>query len=270
MGRTIMISCLGMLLCAAAVFAGPLVAGTVEGVKPVLPVLPTCPRPPKGAFDTTCFDLSNGQREVLPRGLGLRWESYKPLSNQEEGCCSDQARLKITPPCWAKSLRIDETSVNSEDWTFNLGDSTSNNGWAGDSGHHTLGYSAEAQILNGIFKVYKNDLPQQCKSEEFTDLAANLGASHTMSMRVTKYGLERQSLPAVPGNHKQVCNDKCLFDWSTMYLGMNRVVTNGSFGSDRVGSGLCKVCLTWEPRSFCKTPIISVPPVRDTAVKESG
>ena len=74
-------------------------------------------------------DLSNGQREVLPRGLGLSWEAYKPLSNQEEGCCSDQARLKITPPCWAKSLRIDETSVNSWGWTLNLGDSPSNNGW---------------------------------------------------------------------------------------------------------------------------------------------
>ena len=135
---------------------------------------------------------------------------------------------------------------------------------AGDDNHET--FDAEAQILNGNFAVYKND---HCQSVQFTDLAANLGASHTMSMRVTKYGLERQSLPAVPGNHKQVCNNKCLFDWSTMYLGMNRVVTNGSFGSDRVGSGLCKVCLTWEPRSFCQTPNIYVPPHLDSAVKES-
>ena len=113
-----------------------------------------------------------------------------------------------------------------------------------------MGYSAEAQILNGNFAVYKND---HCQSVQYTSLAASLGASHTMSMRVTAHGLERQSLPAVPGNYKKVClgdpgnEHGCLFDWSTMYLGMNRVVD----GNYRQGKGLCKVCLTWEPASFC-------------------
>ena len=119
---------------------------------------------------------------------------------------------------------------------------------AGDLNHET--FDAEAQILNGNFAVYKND---HCKSVQFTDLAANLGASHTMSMRVTKFGLERQA-----PSYKKECSN-CLFDWSTMYLGLNRVADTSGYGWDRVGKGLCQVCLTWEPRNFCQTPIISEP-----------
>ena len=110
-----------------------------------------------------------------------------------------------------------------------------------------MGYSAEAQILSGNFHVYNNDLQPTCDSQEFTSLATNLGASHFMSMRVTRDGLERQT-----PSYKRECSE-CLFDWSTMYLGLNRVADTSGYGWDRVGKGLCQVCLTWERDTFCQT-----------------
>ena len=116
---------------------------------------------------------------------------------------------------------------------------------AGDGGHET--FDTEAQILDGRFKVYKND---HCDSIAHSTFDSVLGSTHSMTMKVTKYGLQRLSVPE-GDNFERVCNDKCLFDWSTMYLGLNRVVGT----SLRSGEGMCKVCFTWEPRSFCKQTI---------------
>ena len=77
--------------------------------------------------------MTDGVQSPFPKGFGLEWEGYTGNDTSylpgEDGCCKDQARIKITPPCWARSLKIEETSFNSQGWTFNLGDSPSNNGW---------------------------------------------------------------------------------------------------------------------------------------------
>lgn len=49
-----------------------------------------------------------------------------------------------------------EFSGPSTEWSFNLGDSNTNNGWGGDSS--TARNDAEIQILNGHLEVYGSDL----------------------------------------------------------------------------------------------------------------
>ncbi len=49
-----------------------------------------------------------------------------------------------------------EFSGPSVEWSFNLGDSNTNNGWGGDS--MTAINDAEIQILNGNLEVYGSDL----------------------------------------------------------------------------------------------------------------
>ena len=58
-----------------------------------------------------------GTRTHCP--LGTTWIVYQSGGGM---ACSDQALLRLDPPCWGKSLRIEENSVNSQGWTFKLGD----------------------------------------------------------------------------------------------------------------------------------------------------
>ena len=82
--------------------------------------------------------------------------------------------------------------------------------------------------------MWNND---HCGSGQCTDAAADLSNENSLHMFVS------ESLFMRIQSQYFTCNNNCLFNWSDMYLGMNRVVG----GSYRSGSGLCHVCLKWEP-----------------------
>ena len=136
----------------------------------------------------------------------------------------------------------------SVEWSFNLGDSNTNNGWGGDS--MTARNDAEIQILNGNLEVYGSDLldhykeypPKQRFMKRWDNVA---GDGRTVRLEiadgeVTYINEEGQresylhpALFALSGQDDPEAGVN--YD---LYLGVNRVVVGG-----RNGSGLAKVKL---------------------------
>ena len=80
-----------------------------------------------GPSEAYCVDLTTGKTSVLPGDTdNVEW-TKKPTSNG--GRCKLQGVLKITPPCWAKSVSFHMAFEESNMWSFNFGDSPTNNGW---------------------------------------------------------------------------------------------------------------------------------------------
>ncbi|KAK2172520.1 hypothetical protein NP493_955g00019 [Ridgeia piscesae] len=147
-------------------------------------------------------------------GTGFSW--LKPLSGS--GTCAKQGVLQLDPPLWAKSLTLHLKFSNPTGWSFNLGDSETNNGYGGDSGTHTHGYAAEVHNKGSTLLVYKNDLPMCNRCDKM----------YVLSGVITSYLIIRVS-------HDQLCIyngdgvtifkvSKCLFNFDRMFLGINRVI----------------------------------------------
>ena len=80
-----------------------------------------------GPSEAYCVDLTTGKTSVLPGNTAdVKW-TKKPTSNG--GRCSLQGVLKITPPCWAKSVSFHMAFEKSRKYSFNIGDSPTNNAW---------------------------------------------------------------------------------------------------------------------------------------------
>lgn len=86
----------------------------------------------------------------------------KQLNKAINGSGTGQALIKITldsaynPSLYAEAVfRITYTQPYGTGWTVNIGDSSTNDGWKGDSG--TQSNDAEMQIVNNSMAVYGND-----------------------------------------------------------------------------------------------------------------
>ncbi len=139
-----------------------------------------------------------------------------------------------------------EFSSPSVEWSFNLGDSNTNNGWGGDS--MTAINDAEIQILNGNLEVYGSDLLEHYKEfpakERFMKRWENVaGDGRTVRLEIAdgevtyidedgqRESFQHPALFALSGQDDAEAGVN--YD---LYLGVNRVVMGG-----RTGSGLDKV-----------------------------
>ncbi|KAI0208607.1 hypothetical protein LSAT2_006707 [Lamellibrachia satsuma] len=180
---------------------------------------------PPGSAASYCVDLTTGKTSVLPGDTSDVLWTTKPASNG--GRCNLQGVLRITPPEWAKSVSFHMAFEKSSKFSFNIGDSPTNNGWSGDS--HTTVYDAEIHSSHNNLYVYRSDVGG-------SSLVTSSDAVKTaMLIRLSKNQMYSTNYEGF-NYYKQ---DKGLFAFDTMYMGLNRVV-----GSKyRTGQGLCSVCI---------------------------
>ncbi|WAR05041.1 hypothetical protein MAR_020410 [Mya arenaria] len=194
---------------------------------------------------------NGGAAEVLTKPTG-------PASDEKQ--CNKQAVLKVAfdklesctccakfPECGRRMLRIDLelSSGPRSGFMFNIGDSKSNNGYAGDSNDQFN--DAE---LDGSYPNIKAWASDKCKVKPLKTYA-NALVTNAVS-HVTMY---------VSNEHVRVTNDngldeylchECLFALNgqpdssrggineDIYVALNRVVAGG-----RIGVGVCSAKLSW-------------------------
>jgi len=141
-------------------------------------------------------------------------------------------------------------SPNPGRWAFNLGDSQSNNGYKGDSGHSM--YDAEVHLMDkDTFRIYRNDKQQGLPLPPHHDVTFGKPSSTRLSLIVRDGEIQW-----VSDSHMGVLADLGLFGLAgqtddmeaagghqadrNIFLGLNQVV-NGQ--SKRRGSGLCKAAI---------------------------
>lgn len=112
---------------------------------------------------------------------------------------------------------------------------------AGDAGTFPGGYAAEIHNVGNRLLVYKNDLQDGCRSKNMFDLPASMTSELTIRVSFNQMCVYNGA------GVKIFKQDKCLFRFDTMYLGLNRVIHNnaGYVSGNRVGTGLCNVCVRW-------------------------
>lgn len=153
---------------------------------------------------------------------------------------SGQMVLRLDMTDWsAMQIKAEATSI--QNYAFHIGNSISNNGWAGDSGHSL--YDSEAHMYNNGLYVYRNDIGG-------SGLAGSLGnaipnGNGSMCVTVTDSELTWYGTPAGSPQSTTYVNvsDPDIFqigaDDSFLYIGFNRTV--GSAG--RTGSNFTGVAL---------------------------
>ncbi|KAI0234907.1 hypothetical protein LSAT2_014726 [Lamellibrachia satsuma] len=176
-----------------------------------------------------CVDLTTGKISVLPGNTpNVLWTS-KPMSNA--GRCALQGVLQITPPNWARSVSFHMAFENSTLFSFNIGDSPTNNGWAGDS--RSTQYDAEIHSYNTNLKVFRSDVG-----------GSNLVTSNKSVKKAMLLRLSHNQMYATDYEHiNYYKEDIGLFSFDTMYMGLNRVVQSYRGRATRTGRGLCSVCI---------------------------
>ncbi len=91
------------------------------------------PASPLGPAASFCVDLTTGKTSVLPGNtVDVMWTN-KPTS--DGGRCSLRGVLKITPPKWAQSVSYHMAFEKSTRYSFNIGDSLTNNAWGKNKQH---------------------------------------------------------------------------------------------------------------------------------------
>ncbi|XP_076470163.1 uncharacterized protein LOC143300410 [Babylonia areolata] len=192
-------------------------------------------------------DLRSGYSSPLP--AGVTWHSGL-TPNQQKCACDRQGVLKLTFGPTRRRAEINMTFEYSHGWTFNVGDSVSNNGYAGDGS--TQDYDAEVHSVNNRIYFYGRDnpaggtygllhsRPDYVGVQPYTTLTLNIAdelatadnGDHYLYINSYKlFGLNGQSDSSPGGVNRDV------------YLGMNRVVA----GSYRSGRGLCNVRVRFYP-----------------------
>jgi len=122
----------------------------------------------------------------------------------------------------------------SRDWSFNLGDSPSVNGYGGDSGDSSN--DAEMEIVNGNLDVFASDQMVDGDKHILKNWPLHIAAGSTVKFRLRDGQLQ--------GENGLSLNHPCIFALKgqpdregsvnyDLFLGLNRVVAGG-----RVGSGV--------------------------------
>ncbi|KAI0231003.1 hypothetical protein LSAT2_018621 [Lamellibrachia satsuma] len=175
-----------------------------------------CCYPESGTCDFSA-DLSSGDATLDATTTWL-----KSLAPSGSTGCIKQGVVKLEPPVWAKSMTLRMKFENPKGFSFNLGDSPTNNGYAGDAGTFPGGYAAEIHNVGNRLLVYKNDLQDGCRSKNMFDLPASMTSELTIRVSFNQMCVYNGA------GVKIFKQDKCLFRFDTMYLGLNRVIHNNA------------------------------------------
>lgn len=139
---------------------------------------------------------------------------------------------------------------NASGWTWNVGDSPTNNGYGGDA--FDTEHDAEAQALNGTLSVYKSDIGGSSLSCQF------VGPSNPSGCVTQQITVQEDLLKFDSNTNLSIPIDTCggafLFDFppydeadsedpsglyaDNLYVGLNQVVDGG-----RVGTGVQRACV---------------------------
>jgi len=182
-------------------------------------------------------------------GTGISW-FLNPTAGSLKCVCDIQGVLKLSFDATHKRAVIQMTFEQSVGWTFDLGDSSTNDGYAGDAS--TQIHDAEVHSIgNQIFFYGRDNVPAGVSYgliytqpnfvgvQPYTTLtleakdeqcSANNGFGFILVNSYKLFQLNSQPDPG-PGG---VNND--------LYLGLNRVVYPSS---GRTGKGLCSVTVTF-------------------------
>ena len=210
-----------------------------------------CPTPspaPRNCSDepgTTMFeaDLRAGVYGIdSPPDMNLSFVVDLEPPDPASGTCDYQGVLKITYPILTpqtRLLRFDMYFNSPTGWNFNIGDSSTNNGFGGDASS-THDEAEVHNLANDDFLVYRNNL-RGCNAA----LHAQLSSAMTNFVTVT---IEDEYIEF--DNHqgiKECYRSECLFTLAgqmvtganyDIFFGMNRVISGPG---SRTGTGLCRV-----------------------------
>ena len=122
---------------------------------------------PLGPAASFCVDLTTGKTSVLPDYTDdVIWTS-KPTS--DGGRCNLRGVLKITPPKWAQSVSYHMAFERPTRYSFNIGDSLTNNAWGKNKQH-----SLSVRYVNGFpfdnpeLRIVNLHVLRPCASSIFT------------------------------------------------------------------------------------------------------
>ncbi|MEM9556596.1 MAG: hypothetical protein AAGC60_20220 [Acidobacteriota bacterium] len=150
-----------------------------------------------------------------------------------------------------RSMTVRYEICNSSGWTWNVGDSPTNNGFGGDAA--STQHDAEAQALNGTLSVYKSDIGGGGLTCQFAGPPNPVGCiTQEFLVRNDYFEFDSNTASSFP---RDVCGGPALFDFPAydeadsedptglyedkIYVGLNRTV--GSSG--RSGSGIQRACV---------------------------
>ncbi|XP_021369841.1 uncharacterized protein LOC110460937 isoform X2 [Mizuhopecten yessoensis] len=159
------------------------------------------------------------------------------------------------PECGRKMLQVDfDLDQTRGEYIFNVGDSVSNNGWAGDSSHQQN--DAEVQAWNNYIRLFKSD---KCLGSQNYVHAFSGQLIDSVSHVTLLVSNELIRIITDQGMDEQVCHE-CLFALNgqpdtqsggvneDVYVSLNRVV---QWYSWRVGYGVCSATFRWVcPETF--------------------
>ncbi|KAK7087721.1 uncharacterized protein [Littorina saxatilis] len=190
-------------------------------------------------------DLRTGDSQI--NGAGISWKSSltTPTKNLGTCGCHMQGVVKLT---FNTSNRTKAEIIfsfdNSKGWTFNVGDSSSNNGYAGDAS--TQSNDAEVHSINKDFFFYGRDNPA---GGSYGLLYRRNGFLRRGDVKVT---VEDGLVTAESGSKFIYFHSNKMFQLMgqsdkegqvnyDVYIGLNRVVS----ATYRSGTGLCDVEVNW-------------------------
>lgn len=186
------------------------------------------------------MNLITGQVSSGNLGAGMAWviPPYTPQGSSP-GSCTTRGVLKLTfNQSDRKRAEITMALTNPKDWTFNIGDSETNNGYAGDGGSQA--HDAEMHNINDNIYFYGSDKSYGLswgqiflrsgvvKTDNLTiNVQDELGTVFNGAFYAYINTMKMFALNSQPDFEGPVNND--------IYFGINRVVS----GDYRSGSGLC-------------------------------
>src|SRR6185436_144851 len=158
-----------------------------------------------------------------------------------------RAALKIVIPgapnaCTQANIVVEYEGLPSA-WTFDLGDSPTNDGFAGDAG--TTDHDAELWILNENLSLANGgntvNNPQVFQNLSLTDSVMKFVVKNQFVSWGQPYGFAQapatQDLFAIPDTSVPAADQRAI------YLGLNRVIVNRA---DRTGCGARRVLITFQ------------------------
>jgi hypothetical protein len=180
-------------------------------------------------------------------------DCFDPVTVASYSSSSDERRVTVDLNNgfnW-QSLNIRYETCNGSGWTWNVGDSPSNNGFSGDGGDTR--HDAEAQALDGTLRVYKSDLGGSTLSCQFVGPQNPVGCiTQQITVRNDYFAFDSNTASSFPID---VCGGSFLFDFPAydeadsedpnglyedkIYVGLNRVVANNF----RNGDGIQRACI---------------------------
>ncbi len=199
-------------------------------------------------FNQPCgFDLVTGRMSESCRSTPGFDVTVPPTDSNGDGWLESVMRIKLADGCTRVCAVLDYTEQPSG-FTFNLGDSSTNNGYGGNNGSP----EAEAEVqINGetltafsvsfgsgqLDRPINQELALNNSSYKVCVSNQNVSYGQPSGRSSTPFGLELFALPdPVDGN-------------SEVFLGLNRVIhnlTGGPSPSNRTGTGLRRAYVTVE------------------------